>query len=83
MGPTSFRKDYRILRPGATDHVRPVRSHGRARNSEGGFIAAPLPTATMPWWNGARLLNQNRGVFGLNLLSWWNRDGDIDRITRR
>ena len=40
-----------------------------------------LPTATMPWWNGARLLNQNRGVFGLNLLSWWDRDGGIDRIT--
>ena len=36
MGPTSFRKDYRILasrRP--TDHVRTVRSHGRARQTFG------------------------------------------------
>jgi hypothetical protein len=27
------------------------------------------PTSTMPWWNAGRLLNQGRGVFGLNLLS--------------
>jgi NADPH:quinone reductase-like Zn-dependent oxidoreductase len=35
----------------------------------------------MPWWNTARMLNQNRGVFGLNLLSWWKREGGMDRIT--
>ena len=65
-----------------TDHVRTVRSHGRARQKHWKAVSSllRLPTATMPWWNGARLLNQNRGVFGLNLLSWWNRDGDIDRI---
>ena len=27
-----------------------------------------LPTSTMPWWHAGRMLNQNRGVFGLNLL---------------
>jgi hypothetical protein len=41
-----------------------------------------LPTSTMPWWNAGRLLNQNRGVFGLNLLSWWKREGGMDRITK-
>ena len=41
-----------------------------------------MPTSTMPWWNAGRLLNQNRGVFGLNLLSWWRREGGMDRITR-
>jgi synaptic vesicle membrane protein VAT-1 len=36
----------------------------------------------MPWWHIGRLLNQNRGVFGLNLLTWWRREGGMDRITR-
>jgi NADPH:quinone reductase-like Zn-dependent oxidoreductase len=27
------------------------------------------------------MLNQNRGVFGLNLLSWWRREGGMGRIT--
>jgi NADPH:quinone reductase-like Zn-dependent oxidoreductase len=40
-----------------------------------------LPTSTMPWWHAGRMLNQNRGVFGLNLLSWWRREGGMDRIT--
>jgi NADPH:quinone reductase-like Zn-dependent oxidoreductase len=35
----------------------------------------------MPWWNPGRLLNQNRGVFSLHLLSWWRREGDMHRIT--
>jgi NADPH:quinone reductase-like Zn-dependent oxidoreductase len=39
------------------------------------------PTSTMPWWNAGRLLNQNRGVFGLNLLTWWQREGGMGRIT--
>jgi synaptic vesicle membrane protein VAT-1 len=84
MGPTSFRKDYRILRPGGRLIMCGL---SEAMDEQGRNIRKAvssllrLPTATMPWWNGARLLNQNRGVFGLNLLSWWNRDGDIDRIT--
>ena len=55
------------------DHVRTLRSYGpgREKHEESGPSLLRLPTATMPWWNGARLLNQNRGVFGLNLLSWW------------
>lgn len=84
MGPTSFQKDYRLLRVGGRlimygmseamdERGRNVRSAVRSM--------LRMPTATMPWWNGARLLNQNRGVFGLNLLSWWDRDGSIGRIT--
>ena len=58
-----------------------------AMNDNGRSIKAALssllriPTSTMPWWNAGRLLNQNRGVFGLNLLSWWRREGGMDRIT--
>ena len=26
-------------------------------------------------------MNENKGVFGLNLLKWWDREGDIRRVT--
>ena len=75
MGPTSFRKDYRILRPGGRLIMCGL---SEAMNENGRDMRA---TSTMPWWNAGRVLNQNRGVFGLNLLSWWRREGGMDRIT--
>jgi NADPH:quinone reductase-like Zn-dependent oxidoreductase len=84
MGPTSFRKDYRILRPGGRLIMYGL---SEAMNENGRDTRAAIrsllrmPTSTMPWWNAGRLLNQNRGVFGLNLLSWWRREGGMDRIT--
>jgi synaptic vesicle membrane protein VAT-1 len=84
MGPTSFRKDYRILRPGGRLIMCGL---SEAMNENGRDTRAAIrsllrmPTSTMPWWNAGRLLNQNRGVFGLNLLSWWRREGGMDRIT--
>ncbi|GAA2099070.1 medium chain dehydrogenase/reductase family protein [Microlunatus panaciterrae] len=84
MGPTSFRKDYRILRPGGRLIMFGL---SEALNEDGRSLRAAIrgmlriPTSTMPWWNAGRLLNQNRGVFGLNLLSWWRREGGMDRIT--
>jgi NADPH:quinone reductase-like Zn-dependent oxidoreductase len=84
MGPTSFRKDYRILRPGGRLIMCGL---SEAMNENGRSVKAiitallRMPTSTMPWWNAGRLLNQNRGVFGLNLLSWWRREGGMDRIT--
>lgn len=84
LGPSSFRKDYRILRPGGRlimfGLADAINERGRDLRS-GVTSLLRLPTATMPWWNGARLLNQNRGVFGLNLLSWWRREGSMARIT--
>ena len=84
MGPTSFRKDYRILRPGGRLIMCGL---SEAMNENGRDMRATLrsllrmPTSTMPWWHAGLLLNQNRGVFGLNLLSWWRREGGMDRIT--
>ena len=33
----------------------------------------------MPWWKSLGTLSENKGVFGLNLLAWWDREG-LDRI---
>jgi len=84
LGPTSFRKDYRILRPGGRLIMyglsEPLHDGGlRLTGALSGLLR--IPTSTMPWWNAGRLLNQNRGVFGLNLLSWWKREGGMERIT--
>ena len=84
LGPTSFRKDYRILRPVGRLSMygmsEAIKEEGRDRRAAGSSLLR-IPTSTMPWWNPGRLLNQNRGVFGLNLLSWWRREGGMDRIT--
>ncbi len=83
LGPTSFRKDYRLLRQGgrlvmyglseaSTETGRSIPRTLRA--------LARMPTATMPWWKSLSLMNENKGVFGLNMLSWWDREGDINRV---
>ena len=40
-----------------------------------------MPLATMPWWKSLMMINENKGVFGLNLLAWWDREGSLDRLT--
>jgi NADPH:quinone reductase-like Zn-dependent oxidoreductase len=82
IGPSSFRKSYRTLRSGgrlvmygasemATGEQRDMRAvlKGLAR----------MPMATMPWWKSLAVMNENKGVFGLNMLKWWDTEGDIDR----
>jgi NADPH:quinone reductase-like Zn-dependent oxidoreductase len=34
----------------------------------------------MPWWKSAAIMNENKGVFGLNMLNWWNTEGSLDRM---
>ena len=84
LGPTSFRKDYRLLRSGGR-----LVMYGLSENSNGGVRSLPatlkslarMPLATMPWWKSLFLMNENKGVFGLNMLSWWEREGNLDRVT--
>jgi len=26
------------------------------------------------------IMNENKGVFGLNMLGWWDREGDLSRV---
>ena len=81
IGPSSFRKSYRSLRQGGR-----LIMYGASeiQTGESRDIAAVLkglvrmPAATMPWWQSMGMMNENKGVFGLNMLSWWDREG-LDR----
>jgi NADPH:quinone reductase-like Zn-dependent oxidoreductase len=82
IGPSSFRKDYRLLRPGGRlicFGMSEVQT-GTGRNLPGVMKGlASMTTATMPWWKSVGILNENKGVFGLNMLSWWKAEGSINR----
>ena len=82
IGPSSFRKSYRALRSGgrlvmygaseiSTGETRDLRAvlKGLAR----------MPGATMPWWKSLAVMNENKGVFGLNMLKWWDAEQSLDR----
>jgi NADPH:quinone reductase-like Zn-dependent oxidoreductase len=83
LGPSSFRKDYRLLRPGGR-----LVMYGLSENSREGRRSIPLtlkslaamPTATMPWWKSLMVMNENKGVFGLNMLKWLDSEGSLDRL---
>jgi NADPH:quinone reductase-like Zn-dependent oxidoreductase len=83
-GPTNFRKDYRLLRQGGRLVMYGL---SEASTEKGRSIPKALsslvrmPTATIPWWKSLQLMNENKGVFGLNMLSWWDREGSLDRVT--
>jgi NADPH:quinone reductase-like Zn-dependent oxidoreductase len=84
LGPTSFRKDYRLLRSGG----RMVMYGLSEATKEGGRdipaalkSLAKMPLATIPWWKSLALMNENKGIFGLNMLKWWDREGSLDRVT--
>ncbi len=85
LGPTSFRKDYRLLRPGGRlimYGASEVQSGSGKRDIPAALRSiARMPLATMPWWKSLGVLNENKGVFGLNMLAWWDREGSIQRIT--
>jgi len=84
LGPTSFRKDYRLLRPGGRLVMYGISegtSEGRRNLPAMVRSLAKMPLATMPWWKSLMLMNENKGVFGLNMLSWWDREGSLDRVT--
>ena len=82
VGPSSFRKDYAILRPGGRLVMYGL---SEVQTGEKRDIPAVLrglarmPLATMPWWRSFQIMNENKGVFGLNMLKWWDAEG-LDRV---
>jgi NADPH:quinone reductase-like Zn-dependent oxidoreductase len=84
LGPTSFRRDYRLLRPGGRLVMYGL---SEAASETGRDIPALLrslakmPLATIPWWKSLSMMNENKGIFGLNMLKWWDREGSLDRLT--
>jgi synaptic vesicle membrane protein VAT-1 len=85
LGPTSFRKDYRLLRQGGRliMYGASELQTGTGKRDIPGMVRsmARMPLATMPWWRSVGVMNENKGVFGLNMLSWWDREGQLDRVT--
>jgi synaptic vesicle membrane protein VAT-1 len=83
LGPTTFRKDYRLLRQGGRliMYGASELQTGTGRRSIPDALRslATMPAATMPWWKSLGVMNENKGVFGLNLLSWWDREQGLDR----
>jgi NADPH:quinone reductase-like Zn-dependent oxidoreductase len=82
IGPSSFRRSYRSLRQGGR-----LIMFGLAEAQTGDKRDIPallkglvrMPMATMPWWKSLSMMNENKGIFGLNMLSWWDREG-LDRL---
>src|SRR5947209_4096643 len=83
IGPSSFRKDYRLLRPGGRLIMYGASEvqTGEKRNLPAALrTVAKGPFSSMPWWKGLGVMNENKGVFGLNMLSWWDAEGSMDRV---
>jgi NADPH:quinone reductase-like Zn-dependent oxidoreductase len=82
LGPKSWRKDYRLLRAGGRLIMY---GYSEAESAGGRNIPALLqtlaraPFATVPWWKSLGVMNENKGVFGLNMLTWWKDEG-LDRV---
>lgn len=84
LGPTSFRKDYRLLRPGGRLVMYGISEASTERGRDIPAMLrslAKMPLATIPWWKSLAMMNENKGVFGLNMLKWWEREGNLDRLT--
>jgi NADPH:quinone reductase-like Zn-dependent oxidoreductase len=84
IGPSSFRKDYRLLRPGGRlimYGVSEVQEGTKRKLSSVVRSLTRMPFATMPWWKSLNILSENKGVFALNMLAWWDKEGSIERIT--
>lgn len=81
VGPSSFKKDYEILRSGGR-----LVMYGLSEVQTGDKRDIPavlkglarMPLATMPWWKSLQIMQENKGVFGLNMLKWWDDEG-LDR----
>jgi NADPH:quinone reductase-like Zn-dependent oxidoreductase len=82
-GPTNFRKDYRLLRQGGRlimYGASELSTEGRRSFTRLARGLTGMPLATTPWWKSLGVLNENKMVGGLNMLAWWDREQNLDRV---
>lgn len=80
VGPSSFKKSYRVLRSGGRlimYGASELQTGDRRNMAKAVRGLLKMTTATMPWWKSFNVLNENKGVFGLNMLAWWDREGSL------
>ena len=84
LGPASFKAGYHnLLRPGGRlimYGLSDAQAGERPSRRRALSCLARLPFATMPWWKSAAIFNENKGVFALNMLSWWDKEGSLSRV---
>ena len=81
IGPSSFKKSYSVLRQGGRLIMFGLSEVQTGEKRDLPAVVkglARMPMATLPWWKSLSMMNENKGVFGLNMLSWWDREG-LDR----
>jgi NADPH:quinone reductase-like Zn-dependent oxidoreductase len=82
-GPTNFRKDYRVLRSGGclVMYGLSEASTGTGRSVRKAASAMVRgPFATFPWWKSLQAMNENKGIFGLNMLAWSDAEPGLQRV---
>jgi NADPH:quinone reductase-like Zn-dependent oxidoreductase len=77
VGGNSFRKSYRCLSP--TGRLAMFGLSAAAKGKRRNTLRVLVTAARMPWFHftPARLINENRGVFGVNLAHLWD---EIERV---
>jgi NADPH:quinone reductase-like Zn-dependent oxidoreductase len=73
-----FRRSYSMLAPGGRLVIYGASNivTGDRRN----IARAIKEVATMPRFNALKLMNENKGVMGLNMLHWWDRSGSLAEL---
>ncbi len=82
-GPTNFKKDYKVLRPGGCLIMYGLSeaSSGTGRSIRKAASAMVRgPFATFPWWKSLNAMNENKGIFGLNMLHWQDDEPGLARL---
>src|SRR3989442_10090426 len=77
---TLFRSSFRCLAP-----VGKLMMYGASATVSGekrNLLAAVMAVARMPWFHPLRLLPDNKGIFGVNLLHLWGETGLLLRELR-
>lgn len=84
LGPTTFREGYRrLLRPGGRMvmyGMSEVQAGQRRSARRMLSCVSRLPFSTIPWWKFTSVFNENKGVFFLNMLRWWDDEQDLSRV---